>query len=572
MKPVKIIFYFLLATVLFNACRKEYSLEGSSVKLPVGTWEFKDSLKQFQGNMDTAYISSTAGSTTKLLTLNGTSADGSQSFHLHLFSDIFKTGSYKASLFESSFEYSTSGKIIYNADQFIGEFIVNITSFGNNNITGTFSGIAIDSAGNFRNLSQGKFTSSIGTSGTNASSGVLGDSSGNCKPVTLAGTYLQGVALTSANTVQVQVTVAAVGTYSITSNAVNGVSFAKTGTFTSVGVQNIILNGTGTPSSSGNQNFIIKYGNSQCGFKISFGVPATGSLGGGGGSCTPFTLAGIYKQGVLLNSSNTVQIQVNVTTPGSYNIITNTVNGVSFFKSGTFASTGIQTITLTGSGTPFNAGLQTFAVSFGTSICNFSITFAVSAMPSGDYFPTTANSNWTYGLVGGTPSDSVHTAIIGYSPAIGGKTYKTIAAYDVPPATAFDSAYYRKPGGDYYQYSDYSNLLPFDAPILGEFIFLKDNVALGTTWQSPTVSGTFVGAPVTGFIKMTLLAKAIPVTIATFNFPDVIKVKYEYFLTGIPVAIETDERWFARNVGEIHDSISDGTFTDIYDIGSYQIF
>ena len=100
--------------------------------------------------------------------------------------------------------------------------------------------------------------------------GVLGDSSGNCKPVTLAGTYSPGIALTSANTVQVQVTVATAGTYSIKTNTVNGVTFSKTGTFTSTGTQNVILNGSGTPANSGDQNFTLSYGNSQCSFTINF--------------------------------------------------------------------------------------------------------------------------------------------------------------------------------------------------------------------------------------------------------------------------------------------------------------
>jgi hypothetical protein len=73
---------------------------------------------------------------------------------------------------------------------------------------------------------------------------------------------------------------------------------------------------------------------------------------------------------------------------------------------------------------------------------------------------------------------------------------------------------------------------------------------------------------------MTLLEKAVPVTIGTFNFPDVVKVKYEYeyTFTGIPSIVETDERWFARNVGEIHDSYNDGVTTTVYDISDFQIF
>jgi hypothetical protein len=571
MKFIKITFYLFLTLVLLNACQKEYSIESGGLK-HTGSWQFNDSLQLFSGNMDSVYIDSS--SSTKVLHLIGTSLNGSQTFHMQLFADTFKTGTYKASLFQSSFQYSATAKTIYQADQLVGEFIVNITTYSNSLIAGTFSGAAIDSANNIKQLTLGKFTSAIGQNGTgvSVSSGVLGDSSGNCKPVTLSGTYTQGVALIGANTVQVQVTVAAAGTYSITSNTVNGVTFSNTGTFTSTGVQNVILNGSGTPLSSGVQNFTISYGNSQCAFKINFGTAATGTLGGGGGSCTPFTIAGTYQQGIQLNASNTVQIQVTVTAPGSYNITTDTVNNVSFSNSGTFTSTGVQIITLIGSGTPLNAGAQNFAVTFGASTCNFSITFLPAALPPGDYFPLTLNSNWTYSHVGGTAADSIHFAVISYSPSFGSNTYKTIAAYNVPPAAAFDSLYYRKPGGDYYQYARYSNYFPFDAPVSGEFIFLKDNVATGTTWVSPNISGTIGGLPVTAFIKMTILAKAVPITIGIFNFPDVIQVKYEYFILGIATPFETDERWFAKNAGEIHDSFNNGTSTNNYDISNFLIF
>ena len=174
--------------------------------------------------------------------------------------------------------------------------------------------------------------------------------------------------------------------------------------------------------------------------------------------------------------------------------------------------------------------------------------------------------------MGGSSSDAVSETVIGYAPSIGGQAYKTIAANDVPPTTAFDSFYYRKPGGNYYQYTDYSDVFDFDQPVPGEYIFLKDNVAAGTTWLSPTVSGISGGIPTSAFIKMTLLEKAVPVTIGAFNFPDVIKIKYEYFVTGDPSALEIDERWFAKNVGEIHSSISDGVTTDNYDLSAYQVF
>ena len=572
MKQIKIALYLFATILLINACQKEYSVEEGGLKVPTGTWQFSDSTQLFVGNMDSAYIDSTSSLNTKILHLIGTSLDGSHSFNMELYANSFTAGTYKASLFQTTFQYTSGGTSIYQAGQLIGEFIVNITSLTNIQISGTFSGSASDASNKMKQLTKGKFTSTFSSNGNTGgvSSGVLGDSSGSCKPVILAGTYAQGIALTSINTVQVQVTVATAGTYSIKTNTVNGVTFSKTGTFTSTGVQNVILTGSGTPTISGDQNFTLSYGNSQCDFKITFASPASGTLGGGGGSCTPFAIAGVYTQGVVLDASNTVQIQVNITSPGSYTIATNTVNGVLFSSSGNFSTTGLQTISLTGSGTPINAGLQSFTVTFGTSNCTFGITFLAGV--TGDYFPLTLNSNWTYSLAAGTTQDSIYLTVIGYTPTFGSNAYKTIAQYDVPPSAAVDSGYFRKPGGDYYQYMNYSDFFLFDQPVFGEYIFLKDNVANGTTWDSPNISGTISGVPITTYIKMTILAKAVPVTIGSFNFPNVIKMKYEFFVLGSPTALETAERWFAYNAGQIHTSLTDGVTTISYDIGSYQIF
>jgi hypothetical protein len=268
MKRLKVILTLFIGMVLLNACKKEYSFEKNSQK-PTGNWEFKDSTHQYTGDMDTAYISGTGAS--KELHLTGVSIDGNQSFNLILYADTFQTGSYKASLSQISFDYSASGKTIYQASQLNGEFIVNITSINATQVTGNFSGIAKDSANNFKNLFDGNFKANFATLSVGpASSGVLGDSSGNCKPVILSGEYKQGITVTSANTVQVQVTVASAGTYNITTDPVNGITFSKSGTFTSTGVQNITLVASGTPAFPGEQEFALHYGNSQCAFKITF--------------------------------------------------------------------------------------------------------------------------------------------------------------------------------------------------------------------------------------------------------------------------------------------------------------
>ena len=63
-------------------------------------------------------------------------------------------------------------------------------------------------------------------------------------------------------------------------------------------------------------------------------------------------------QGIPAPATATITLVANVTTVGTYNIFTNTVNGVTFSASGTFTNTGIanNTITLTPNGTPALAG------------------------------------------------------------------------------------------------------------------------------------------------------------------------------------------------------------------------
>jgi len=466
MKSIKLFSALFLTILFFSACKKEYSIENGVVKTSIGTWQFSDSDTTYTGDMDSVSIVSTG--TTKELFLDGKTADGSQNFSMVLFADTFKVGSYKASLFQTTFDFGTASKTIYKALQLNGEFIVNITSLTNSSITGDFSGKVLDSLGRLVNLTNGKFTSKFSGIVAPTSSGVLGDSAGNCRPAVINGVYKEGTTMTPANTAQIQVTVAVPGTYSISTNSVNGIMFSSTGTFNSTGVQSVTLTASGTPALSGDQTFTLNYGNSKCGFKLTF-LPA--------------------------------------------------------------------------------------------------------AAASGDYFPLSLNTNWQFSLQGGTTSDSTFSKVIDYKPTFDNKDYQTIARYDVPNFNnAIDSFYYRKPGGDYYQFMNYSTLLGFDNIVTGEFIFLKDNVAAGTTWNSPTISGTILGVPISGYAKMTILEKAVPVTIASFDFPDVIKVKYEYFLLNAPVPAYTMERWFAKNIGEIYNSFTMGPETEIHQIEEFRIY
>lgn len=563
---------FLLAMVLMNACQKEYSIENGNKGIAQGSWQFTNGSIKYAGNMDTIY-QVTAGGANELFIV-GTSSNGTQNFELHLFADTFKIGTYKASAFQSSFLYSSSGKTIYQASQLIGEFIVNITTLDDNHIGGTFSGSAMDSANSLVQLTAGSFNSTFAGGIINPpSSGVLGDSAGNCKPVIIGGSYAKGISTTNSNTLQAQVTVTVPGSYTISTNTVNGVSFSRTGTFSVAGPQNVVLFASGTPTVSGSNAFTLNYGNSQCSFTINVMGDAIGTLGSNAGACTPFTVNGTYQQGIIMNAGNTASVQVNVTTPGAYHIVSDSVNGVRFSGVGIFLTTGIQNVTLTANGTPVNSDAQNFPVAFGTSTCGFAVTFLPAAAASNDYFPFKLNSNWTYSLIGGSASDEITDTVINYSPTIGAQSYQAIQEFQTQSKTIVDSFYYRKPGGDYYQYIDFSKLFGFDQYVGSEFIFLKDNVGAGQTWSTPNINGTIGGNAVSGHAEMTITDKAVPVTsIPGFDFPDVIKVQYQYFITGNPTPVLTQVRWFAKNTGEIYFSSNNGTSNVVYQISAYQVF
>jgi hypothetical protein len=97
------------------------------------------------------------------------------------------------------------------------------------------------------------------------------------------------------------------------------------------------------------------------------------TLQGSGGACSSLSVNGTYTQGTMLISSNTISVQVNVTAIGTWSILTNTLSGFSFSGSGTFTSTGIQSVSIAGSGTPGAPGSQNFTVTAGTSSCTFTV-------------------------------------------------------------------------------------------------------------------------------------------------------------------------------------------------------
>ena len=109
------------------------------------------------------------------------------------------------------------------------------------------------------------------------------------------------------------------------------------------------------------------------GNNIGLKAAATGSI------VTAGTIVnGTFQGGVVLNSTNSITLKVTVTAIGTYNLYSNTVNGYSFSKSGSFTATGTQLVTLPGTGTPVATGTNTFIVTFGTA-CSIPVVVVSSA-------------------------------------------------------------------------------------------------------------------------------------------------------------------------------------------------
>jgi len=188
----------------------------------------------------------------------------------------------------------------------------------------------------------------------------------NCFDAYVNGTYVSGVLLSGSNTVNINVTVTAIGNYSLTTDTINGIWFSRSGTFTSTGNQIITLIGNGTPEFARNLIFTPLTSSSSCNFKVTIRDPAPLAvyvLESGYGNPNPCiqTISGTYTAGIPLTNSNMVSIRVYVAEKGNFTIATYTINGMTFSYTGVFSTTGSMDVILYGSGTPLNRGNFTFA-------------------------------------------------------------------------------------------------------------------------------------------------------------------------------------------------------------------
>ncbi|MFC4232013.1 hypothetical protein ACFOW1_08930 [Parasediminibacterium paludis] len=182
-----------------------------------------------------------------------------------------------------------------------------------------------------------------------------------CATAIIAGNYVAGKAMTIANSVNIQVNVATIGAYFISTDTLDGIYFSASGSFTGTGNTLVTLQGNGTPTSPANLLFTPKSDTNFCSFPLTVLPPeplAIYVLESGYGTNTPciYTVNGSCFVDKQLTGANTITMNVYVANTGNFAITTDTLNGIAFGYSGTFTAVGSQKVTLIGSGTPIKTG------------------------------------------------------------------------------------------------------------------------------------------------------------------------------------------------------------------------
>jgi hypothetical protein len=316
------------------------------------------------------------------------------------------------------------------------------------------------------------------------------------------------------------------------------------------------------------------------------GSPSHGSLQSASGECLPSTVNGNYIAAKALNDSNYVDVTINVTQPGTYQVITDTIDGYSFSASGTFSATGTNVVRLKGTGMPQAQGTDNFLVKYDTTICSFSVT----VLPAGtvdtttqqpqDHFILSQNSNWTYNDIF-SQGDTVRRTIVGTAST---QTTTYVVMREESPRYT-DSLYFRKDNNNYYEltYPDSYASFQYDtasAPPPGDFLFLKEGLNTNDTWSSQEYSGTVTDTAGTAHqVKLKYVFTCTDANATDtengLTFTSVYKVtmKSQISIDGAPYIDDlTWTTYYAKGVGIIYQSVTDGTNSIQGSIRRYQVY
>jgi hypothetical protein len=318
----------MLTAFLLTNCKKEYSYEG-------GTAEFS------------------------LLNVNGSCVNPVVSGDYILGS---VTG--PSNTVQLQVDVTTTGRFTLQTDTRSGFLFSKTGSFsdtGVQTLTLTATGKP-DSAGNFIFMPELSPTCTFSVSVTgqqvpDAGYTLVGTPNA-CSNVQVLGTYQKDKLLTGSNMVVVNANVISTGHYIIQTDSLDGIRFYASGNFNQLGNQTVTLTGSGIPALPGEFQFNLVGYSSECTFPLTVennGDSAVYSIASGVDHCVG-QITGDYIAGTALNASNTFTLTVYVSVAGVFSIATQPVNGMVFNYTGSFTRLGTNFVTLTGHGTPLNAG------------------------------------------------------------------------------------------------------------------------------------------------------------------------------------------------------------------------
>ena len=199
---------------------------------------------------------------------------------------------------------------------------------------------------------------------------------------------------------------------------------------------------------------------------------------------------------------------------------------------------------------------------------------------SGDYLPLAINNRWSYSRSNGEEYNILLTEVNTFG---GLPYYKYSASAGSEAGVGAADFWFAKSAGSYFLRTGTVTFTvgTFSGTQTGsEMIILKDNLAVGETWEGSYEVTTTYTDPSIPSIEMqneftgTILEKGVSAAVNNVTYPDVIKVRIErtatMFLnnTNAGVTEVTTVYWFAKNVGiikTIHDETSSAGTTSYTD-------
>ncbi len=220
-----------------------------------------------------------------------------------------------------------------------------------------------------------------------------------CTDISVNGIYTAGTPVNPSNYIRLNLNVIEAGIYTITATSGNGYNFYVSGVVSNTGQMTVDMPCTGTPVASGDNNLTFTgiTLTSGCVKTIAVALPAAAYTI----DDSSVEVNGGYAKGTPLNNTNTIQVNIWITAPGSYTISTPVTNGISFSQDGNFTQEQVgtlQTVVLQGSGTPtintdFSIPVNMQSAQ-GSSTCHATIPIIFPAMTYGVIAPSGSIYSW----------------------------------------------------------------------------------------------------------------------------------------------------------------------------------